>query len=74
MYTFLAPTHKTVKPVVVWISGPSGCGKSRLAKSFKDAYTPHFCNNNIWCDGYDGFSPIVLDDFRATDYPFNQFL
>jgi hypothetical protein len=44
-----------------WYWGPTGSGKSTLARmDFPEAYDKA-CNK--WWDGYDGVSPVIIDDF-----------
>jgi len=61
---------------VEWIIGPSGAGKSTQAeKENPDAYwLNQDGTGNIWWDGYDGESCVVIDDFRPNMFTYEQLL
>lgn len=62
--------------VVEWIIGPSGSGKSTKAE--RDNPDAYWLNQdgtgNIWWDGYDGESCVVIDDFRPNMFTYEQLL
>lgn len=55
---------------IIYIHGPSGSGKSSLAQQFfpssQDTYwlTTAKSGNNVWWDGYDNHSTVVIDDWK----------
>lgn len=57
----------------VFIYGPSGSGKSTLARALigESYYTADLAP---WFDGYNSTDPVLFDDFRSSDFPFNRFL
>lgn len=62
--------EKTCVHVLV---GPAGCGKTSKAMELagQDAYL-YSSPNKIWWSGYDGTSPVIMDDFHGN-YPFGDF-
>lgn len=66
------PARKEKTCVHVYI-GPPGCGKTTKAQELAGE-SGFFYNspNKIWWSGYDGTSPVVLDDFHGN-YPFGDF-
>lgn len=54
------------KTVCFVLFGHTGCGKTHMAKqTFPDAYwvTKPNDKGSVWFDGYDGKSPIIIDEF-----------
>jgi hypothetical protein len=44
-----------------WYWGPTGSGKSKRARIESPQFYDKACNK--WWDGYDGVSPVIIDDF-----------
>lgn len=52
---------------VLLVIGPTGTGKTRLAyDNCKDLFVlPITCKRDMWFDGYDGHTEVLLDDFSG---------
>lgn len=62
-------------PRVFWLWGPTGCGKTLTVyeeNEVDDIYRKPA--NNEWWDGYCGQKVVLLDDFRASWFPFTYLL
>lgn len=63
--------------LTIWISGPSGCGKSTYAKMYAHEHNMLACvsgSENDPLETYRGQECLILDDFRATQWKFSEFL
>jgi hypothetical protein len=61
------------KSRVFWFYGTTGTGKSYAARTrFPDAYWK--APDNLWWDGYNGVSDVVIDDYRCNFAPFSYML
>lgn len=66
-YAALFSKPRTVKTEVYWFHGATGGGKSHAARAEagEDAFWKSM-DSSKWWDGYDGVSPVVLDDYRCN--------
>lgn len=63
--------------LTIWISGPSGCGKSTYAKMYAHEHNMLACvsgSENDPLETYRGQECLILDDFRANQWKFSEFL
>lgn len=66
-------SKRTAKPEVFWFYGPTGSGKSFTAfQMYPNAYFKD--PTNKWWDNYDGYAPVIIDDFRRDFCTFAQLL
>lgn len=72
-YSYLFHDPRTTRPTVIWLWGNTGSGKSRTAYNIggDDQY---WKPAGKWWDGYRQQQTCIIDDIRATDYPFNKLL
>lgn len=61
------------KPDVVWLHGLTGTGKSRTAQDMFEG-SKYWKPAGKWWDGYIQQDVVVIDDIRATDYPYQYLL
>lgn len=68
--------RRSWKTCVHWIYGPAGVGKTTEAQGLAgpNAYWFNSPNQKLWFTGYDGVSPVVLDDFDGSQYPLGELL
>jgi len=65
--------NSAVDPIVYWWFGPTGVGKSR--KAFEEFGAQAYVKmNDKWWDGYIGQPVVIMDDYRPSLMPFNEFL
>lgn len=81
-----APRDPNTPPDVRWFYGPTGAGKSKYAyELFHPIGEPgldgeakvgayYKSADHKWWDGYDGVSPVIIDDYRCNFCTFSALL
>lgn len=66
---------RTEPPKVIWYWGEAGTGKTRSAyeTSLSEYGPPYIKDGTQWWNGYDGASPVIIDDFDGH-WPYRDFL
>jgi len=66
---------RTWKPTVYWLYGKTGTGKSKYAFELAEGKTTYVKSaGNKWWDGYDKQEVVIIDDFRAHWWTFEEVL
>jgi hypothetical protein len=70
--TYLEP-KRNWQPKVFWYYGETGTGKTKNAYAFlgENAY---FKDGSKWWDGYDAHESVIIDDFRPSQFSFQELL
>lgn len=71
----VSENKRDTKTPVTLVYGDPGSGKSRLVREWVSENDPYYkMPGNGWWDGYNGTSPIVLDDFNGKFMAYTEWL
>jgi len=75
MSAYVTLSHKYQKKNVYWFWGPTGTGKTRTAIAACPEGDTWFAKfSGQWFDGYSGQGYVIIDEFRAKNWPYDLML
>lgn len=73
--SYVPLSHDRRPKKVYWLWGPTGAGKTLTAMKACPVGNTWFANNDCqWFDGYCGQTHVIIDEFRAKNWPYDMVL